>query len=171
MNEILNWFRPILCGLAGGFFVWLLIRMTKEKSERDGNLRILTYGKSFKFFSALSVLFTSFVVYAVSQSYKGQELAAFLVATGFIACSFFLSYQAFFIKFSYDEQFIYYKSPFVGSKKAPWENLVDVGHSSLIQSDYITVEGIGKIWCSSMLNGYIEFVEFLEMKIEELSPE
>ncbi len=171
MEEIFNWIRPVLCGLAGGFVVWIMVSMTKEKSERQGYIRCLSYSKPFKMFSVLSALLATFVVYAVSKSFKGQEIAAFLVATAFVGGSVFLCYQAFFVRFSYDEHQMYYKSPIVGYKIAPWENLIDVGYSSLLQADYIVVNGIGKIWCSNMLNGYEELGEFLENKVQELFPD
>lgn len=171
MEELLNWNRPILSGLIGALFVWLMVALTKSEGKRDGRVRHLYYGKPFKVFSALLVPFAIFVVYAVYQSYKGQEVPAFLVAAGFIAGAVFFPYQAFFVKFGYDDDFIYYKSPLSGTKQASWQNLVDVGYSKLLQADYIVVEGIGKIWCSNMLNGYAELGEFIEKKVQELYPE
>ncbi len=108
------------------------------------------------------------MVYAVSQSYKGQEIPAFLVATGFVLGTILLNYQVFWVKFSYDDEFVYYKSPLAGIKKEPWSNLVEVGYSKLLQADFIVIDGIGKIWCSNMLNGYGELGEFLEKKVKEL---
>jgi len=171
MEEIFNWIRPILSGLAGGLFVWALVAFTKNEGKREGSIRKLHYGKSFKIFAMLLIPFAGFVVYAVSQSYKGQELPAFLVATGFVAAAIFFPYQAFFVKFSYDDEFVYYKSPLAGAKKEPWSNLLDVGYSKSLQADFIVVDGIGKIWCSNMLNGYDELGEFLEKKVQELYPE
>lgn len=171
MEEIFNWARPILSGLAGGLFVWALVALTKDQAKREGNIRHLHYGKPFKIFSLLLIPFAVFVVYAVSQSYKGQEIPAFLVALGFVSGAVFFPYQAFFVKFSYDNEFVYYKSPLAGANKEPWNNLIDVGYSKLLQADFIVVDGIGKIWCSNMLNGYGELGEFLEKKVQELYPE
>lgn len=171
MEEIFNWIRPILSGLAGGLFVWALVAFTKDQGKREGSIRHLHYGKPFKIFALLLIPFAAFVVYAVSHSYKGQEIPAFLVALGFVSGAIFFPYQAFFVRFSYDDEFVYYKSPLVGTKKEPWNNLLDVGYSKLLQADFIVVDGIGKIWCSNMLNGYGELGEFLEKKIQELYPE
>ncbi|AMX03007.1 hypothetical protein [Microbulbifer thermotolerans] len=171
MEEIFNWVRPILSGLAGGLFVWALVAFTKDQGKHEGSIRHLHYGKPFKIFALLLIPFSVFVVYAVSQSYKGQEIPAFLVALGFVSGAIFFPYQAFFVRFSYDDEFVYYKSPLVGTKKEPWGNLIDVGYSKLLQADFIVVDGIGKIWCSNMLNGYGELGEFLEKKVQELYPE
>jgi hypothetical protein len=118
MEEIFNWIMPILSGLAGGLFVWALVAFTKDEGKREDNIRHLHYGKPFKIFALLLVPFAAFVVYAVSQSYKGQEIPAFLVALGFIAGAIFFPYQVFFVSFSYDNEFVYYKSPLGGSKKS-----------------------------------------------------
>ncbi|MCP5350675.1 MAG: hypothetical protein H7A10_06865 [Oceanospirillaceae bacterium] len=171
MEEIFNWIRPILSGLAGGLVVWALVAFTKDQGKREGSTRHLHYGKPFKIFALLLIPFAAFVVYAVSQSYKGQEIPAFLVALGFVSGAIFFPYQAFLVKFSYDDEFVYYKSPLVGTKKVPWSNLLNVGYSKLLQADFIVVDGIGKIWCSNMLNGYGELGEFLEKKVKELYPE
>ncbi|TGD70683.1 hypothetical protein E4634_20870 [Mangrovimicrobium sediminis] len=171
MEDLANWIRPIISGLAGGIVVWLLISMTKGSGEVKEGVKVLSYSTPFKIFCGLLIPFSMFVVYAMSQSYKGQEIPAFLVAFGFIAGAIFFPYQAFLTNFAYDEEFIYYKSPLVGRKKEPWENLIDVGYSWLLQSDYIVVDGIGKIWCSNMLNGYAELGEFLEEKIQDLYPD
>ena len=171
MEEIFNWIRPILSGLAGALFVWALVAFTKSEGKQEGNIRHLYYGKPYKIFALLLVPFSGFVTYAASQSYKGQEIPAFLVSICFIASAIFFLYQAFLVKFSYDNEFVYYKSPLLGSKKQPWSNLSDVGHSKILQADFIVIDGIGRIWCSNMLNGYCELGEFLENKIKELYPE
>lgn len=171
MEELFNWIRPILSGLAAALVVWLMVALTKRESKREGRVRHLSYGKPFKVFSALLVPFAAFVVYAASHSAEGQEVPAFLVAASFTAAAIFLPYQAFFVEFSYDDDFIYYKSPLSGAKQAPWHNLVEVGYSRFLQADYLVVEDIGKIWCSNMLNGYAELGEFLEEKVRELYPE
>lgn len=171
MEDGFHWIRPILSGLAGGLFVWALVAFTKNQGKRDGDIRYLSYGAPFKIFAVLLIFFAAFVVYAVSQSYKGQEIPAFLVALGFVTSAVFFSYQAFFVQFGYDEAFVYYKSPLAGDKKEPWNNLIEVGYSKLLQADFIVLEGIGKIWCSNMLNGYGELGDFLERKLHELYPE
>ena len=171
MEGLANWISPIISGLVGGAVVWLMVSMTNDSGEEKGCIRILSYSKPFKIFSGLLVPFAIFVVYAVSQSYKGQEIPAFLVAIGFVSAAVFFPYQAFLTKFAYDQKYIYYKSPLAGNKKEPWEKLIDVGYSGLLQSDYIVVEGIGRIWCSNMLNGYAELGEFVEKKVKELYPD
>ncbi|QEI11463.1 hypothetical protein [Cellvibrio japonicus] len=164
MEDIFDWLRPLVSGLIGGLAVYLIIRYTKSTAELEGELKTVSYSKPFKLFSAVLIPFTIFIIYAVSQSYKGQEIAALLVASGFVAASIFFPYQAFFVSFKYDNQNIYYKSPLCGYRVVPWGNLTKVGYSWLVQADYIVVKGIGRIWCSNMLNGYIELMDFIKNK-------
>ncbi|MFC6633001.1 hypothetical protein [Microbulbifer taiwanensis] len=171
MEEIVSWIRPVLSGLVACLIVWAMVAYAKSECRREGDIRHLRYGVPFKIFAALIIPFSAFVVYGVSQSYKGQEIPAFLVAAGFAAGSVFFPYQAFLVRFSYDDRFIYYRSPLVGSKKVPWDKLLEVGYSRILQADYIIVDGIGKIWCSSMLDGYGELGAFLEEKVRELHAE
>ncbi|CAM2821711.1 hypothetical protein PAT01_39350 [Pseudoalteromonas atlantica] len=161
MEEAGSSLSPIISGLIGGVIATLMVVFAKNKSERVGDARQLTFGILFKAFAFLLVPFTFFVLYAISQSYEGQEIAASLVGLGFLLGSIFFPYQAFFIEFSYDDKNVYFKSPIAGNKKVSWNGLRKVGYSWLLQADYIVVDGIGRIWCSNMLQGYGELMEFL----------
>ena len=164
MEEIFNWLRPLASGLIGGLVVYFIIRYTKSTANVENGLKTVSYSLPFKIFSAALIPFTTFVIYAVSQSYKGQEVSAVLVAFGFVAASIFFPYQAFLVSFKYDDQNIYYKSPLSGYRVVPWSNLTKVGYSWLVQADYIVVKGIGRIWCSNMLNGYLELMNYINNK-------
>lgn len=164
MEEIFNWIRPVISGLIGGLAVYFIIRYTKLTADVEGDIRNVAYSKPFKIFSAALIPFTVFVFYTMSKSYEGQELAAGLVGAGFLAASIFFPYQAFMVSFKYDDEYIYYKSPLCGSRTVEWSNLTKVGYSWLVQADYIVVKGIGRIWCSNMLNGYAELMEFVNAK-------
>jgi ABC-type multidrug transport system permease subunit len=118
---------PIYSGLIGGLAVFAIVFFTNSESKRDGNLRLLEFGVVFKTFSLLLIPFTGFILYAMVKSFEGQEIAAILVGTGFLAASMFFPYQAFLIKFGYDDDFIYFKSPIAGDNKVPWGNFERVG--------------------------------------------
>jgi hypothetical protein len=155
---------PIYSGLVGGLVVFALVFFTNSESRRDGNVRLLEFGIIFKSFAILLVIVTLFILYAMVGSFEGQEVAATLVGLGFLAGSTFFSYQAFFIRFGYDDEFIYFKSPIAGDNKVPWDNFERVGYSWLLQADYIVVSEIGKIWCSNMLNGHSELMEYINTR-------
>ena len=168
MENVMSWFQPVfnimVSGLGGGFFVWLLVAGTKEKAVRKGKRRYLSYGKGFKAFALLLIPLAAFVVWLMLINVRGQEFTAFLVASGFVAGAIFFPYQAFLIKFSYDDNFIYYQSPLAGDNKVSWKHLSEIGYDWFLQTDYIFVDGIGKIYCSNMMNGTSELGIFLEKK-------
>ncbi|QIZ76529.1 hypothetical protein [Ferrimonas lipolytica] len=168
MEEAGSSISPIISGLIGGLIATLMVVFTKSKSERVGDVRQLTFGIFFKAFSFLLVPFTFFILYAISQSYEGQEIAAGLVGLGFFLGAIFFPYQAFFVEFAYDDENVYFKSPIAGEKTASWKKLDKVGYSWLLQADYIVVDGIGKIWCSNMLQGFEELMEFVA-KVEKIN--
>ncbi|GAA5190693.1 hypothetical protein [Ferrimonas gelatinilytica] len=159
----LSW-SPIYSGLIGGLVVAAMVFLKNNKSKTEGDIHHLEFGLLFKGFSIAIIPFTVFVLYAITQSYEGQEIAASLVGLGFVAGAIFFPYQAFFVKFSYDNDHIYFKSPIAGDNKASWKDVEKVGYSWLLQADYIIVAGIGRIWCSNMLNGYGELMEFIGRK-------
>jgi len=171
MAEIFDMVRPILSGLLGASCIYLFVRFTKSSAKTIRGRKILDYGLPFKTFTIVLIPFSIFVVYAASHARDSQIVMASIVASFFVLGAVFSAYYVFFVKFSYDNKFVYYHSPFCKNKKAQWSSLVDVGYSSLFQADYIIVDGIGRIWCSNLLNGYPELGRFLEKKSQELFPD
>ncbi len=169
MGSVIGWLQPVfnilVSGLGGAFFVWLLVAGTKEKAVGKGKMRYLSYGRGFKAFALLLIPFAAFVVWLMMINVRGQEFMAFLVASGFVAGAIFFAYQAFWVKFSYDDSFVYYKSPLAGDNKVSWSCLSDIGYDWFLQTDYIVVDGIGKIYCSNMMNGIDELGAFLDRKM------
>jgi hypothetical protein len=157
----------IVSGIVTVIIIYFMISNTDKKAQvKDGRCYILP-SNGLKIFSMLIIPFTLFVLYAISQSYKGQEVPAFLVGILFVFSSIFLPYYTFFVKLSYDEDNVYYKTPF-SNKKSSWQRLQEIGHSSLLQTDYFVIDGIGKIWCSEMMHGYEALGKMLEKKSREI---
>ncbi|MES0879534.1 hypothetical protein [Roseibium sp. SCP14] len=168
MGDLGGWAMAIASGLTGGAVVFGLSVAAKSKAPRQGRICLLTYGTPVKVLTIAMVPLTLFVVYAMLNASSDQMLMAFLVACGFIAGTAFLVYQVFFVRFGYDRNSVYFDSPFCRNKCVAWENLENVGFSLLVQAHYIEVAGIGRIWCSSFLNGHDEFGLFLESKTRTL---
>lgn len=168
MKEIFDTIRPLLSGGVAVLIVFLLIKYAKNESKRDGDIRVLEYGFGFKAITIVLGGISGLVVYAAIHARDDQLFLAFIISALFVTGTCFLVYQAFFVKFSYDDTHVYYSSLLIRHKKVPWESLEEIGHSYLVQADYIRMKGIGKIWCSNMLNGYEELGEFLERLTEKL---
>lgn len=153
----IHW-SSVISGLVGAVIAMLMVMAAKQKGRSEEGRQYLEFGLFFKVVALLFVPFFGVVLYAVSQSYQGQEVASAMVACGFFAAAVFFPYQAFFIEFSYDKEFIYFSSPIAGDNQIPWDNLQKVGYSWLLQADYIVVADVGRIWCSNMLHGYADFM-------------
>jgi hypothetical protein len=165
MVEFIDKISPVLSGLAGGFFVFFLISITRSKSRLEGDLKILEYGKGYKVISILFIPFTILLCYLASKAQEGK-IIAYCLCTFFIVSSIWLIYEIFLVKISYDNNNVYYKSPLKGSIKANWKDFKETKFSKLLQADYLIFDGIkSKLWFSPMKNGYLEFITFLEHKI------
>ncbi|MES0808086.1 hypothetical protein ABLO27_01295 [Roseibium sp. SCPC15] len=168
MVDFGGWAMAIASGLAGGAVVFGLSVAAKSRAPRRGRICLLTYSTPVRLLALAMIPLTLFVVYAMMNASPGQMVMALLVACGFVAGTVFLVYQVFFVRFGYDRNFVYFDSPFCRNKCVAWENLENVGYSLLVQAHYIEVAGIGRIWCSSFLNGHDEFGQFLESKTRTL---
>lgn len=163
MNSIIG---PILSGLVATLVVYLLMRVGKKPAAREGDRRVLKFGIGFRVFALLLVPGSLFVTYAAVHARESQLVLALCIATGFLAAAAFFAYQAFFVRLSYDDSFIYYSAPFAGRHRIPWSAVELVAWSSVLQSYYIKTSEVSRIWCSSMLQGYEEFGAFLNAKLE-----
>lgn len=171
MFDIPDWLRPVISGLIGGLVVWLLVELTPKESLHEGSIRHMPYGLPGKMLAIFFIPLTAFVAYAALHASDDQKILALLLTAFFIAGTVFSLYQAFFTHLSYDDDYLYYQSPLAGNKKVPWTNLQDVGYSEILQTNFIVLDGIGRIWCSDMRRGNEELALFLEWKIEEIFPE
>lgn len=171
MLDILDWLRPVISGLIGALVIWLLVWLTPKESLHEGSVRHMPYGLPGKVLTIFFIPLTAFILYAALHASDDQKILALLLAAFFIAGTIFSLYHVFFTHLSYDDDYLYYQSPLAGNKKVPWTNLRDVGYSRILQSDFLVLDGIGRIWCSDMRRGTEELAEFLEWKIEEIFPE
>ncbi|MBG6206457.1 hypothetical protein IWQ49_001106 [Labrenzia sp. EL_126] len=163
-----GWAVAIGSGLIGAALVWGLSASTRPTAVRKGHVCYLTYGWPVKCLAISLVPFAILFVYAMAHAPARQIAMAFVVTVAFLAITIFVNYQIFFVKFGYDRNKIYFSSPFLRNVSVPWDHLEFVGHSHLFQADYMEVSGIGRIWCSSFLNGYDELGLFLERKADAL---
>ena len=160
--------RIIIVGAVTLILIWLMISTTRHSAIVKEGRHCLQPSTGLKIFSILIVPLTLFILYAILQSYEGQEIPAFLVGVLFLFASVFLPYHTLFVKLCFDDANVYYKTPF-SNKQSSWKNLQEIGHSSLLQTDYFIMDGIGKIWCSELMHGHDELGEILAKKAEEIN--
>jgi hypothetical protein len=165
MDLDLDWIRPVLSGLAGGLVVYLMARAGRRPAPRVDGRKLLHFGLGFRVVAAVLVPVSLFVAYAALQARRSQWAIAACVATLSLLVAAFFAYQAFFVSFAYDEEHIYYRSPFAGTRIIPWSEVVEVGYSGLLRSHFIRTTAVRRIWCSHMLVGYEELGAFLQRKL------
>jgi hypothetical protein len=159
--------RSVMSGLIATVVVLFLMRSGTKRAQRFGDRRILTYSTGFRLFAVAFVPISAFVAYAATQARPSQLIIALSVATGFLLGTGYLVYQAFMVRFSYDDDKIYYSSPMAGTHVIPWSDVREVGYSHFLQCDYIVTAQVSRIWCSKMLQGYEELGEFLGEKLKD----
>ena len=160
--------RALASGLMGALVVVLLSRAGRRPAARQGGLRVLRYGLGFRIFAAVLLPFSLFVAYGASQARPSQALLAAAIAAAFLSAGVFFAYQVFAVSLAYDEQNVYYRSPFMGTLMIPWSEVQEVRYSGFMQSYYLRTRPVRRIWCSSMQEGYDELGEHLSRKADEL---
>lgn len=163
MNAIL----PFLLAIAGVLIIYLLYR-PDPVAKREGARRLLTYRLRIRIFSALCIPLTLFVCYAAAHARSSQLLPAALVSTAFILITIFLIYQVFTVHIAWDDDYIYYQSPFAGKHRIAWTDVEDIDYSPLTGSHYLQTPPVRRIYCSPLHGGYDELGEFLLYKTLEL---
>lgn len=123
------------------------------------------YGNVMKLIAIVISAFSLFVAYVAYHAREDQRAIAFLVALFFLIGSLFLLYQAFFVRFWYDDNGVYYRSP---KRLLSWLNLVEKGYSRWMDMNYLRFEGFGTLWVSAYMVGFDDFSDFLEQKIKEV---
>lgn len=156
--------RPVLSGLVGALVVYLLFRLARPVARTQGDRKILEYGRGLKLLAVFFVPVSAFVAYAAAHAGPSQALMAALVALFFVLATLYLLYEAFFVKLGYDQRFIYHYTPLRGERTVPWESVTEAGYSPLCQAHFLATRTQGKIWFSPWLNGFTEFVEYIEQR-------
>ena len=115
MEDLLREYNRVIVVLVTAFFMWLIVAMTRKKSKRKERKRILNYSLGYHIITVLSTLLAILSIYGVFAEEFPSRLSTKLVL---ILAPFLFSflagvqvYHSFFIRFSYDNQYVYYKSP------------------------------------------------------------
>ena len=168
MFDLGGWALSLGSGVVSAASVWGLSAVARPDGHAIGHVRYLTYSSPCKWLAAALVPLSILVVYAMAHAPAKHIALAFVVTAAFLAVMLFVVYQVFFVRFGYDRNAIYFDSPFLRNKKIGWNELEHVGHSNVLQINFLEVAGVGRIWCSSFQNGHRDLGRFLELKAEML---
>ena len=114
---------------------------------------VIKYGIAMKLFSwlslALPLMVISFIP-KVKSSDMPSVITAFCMASG-ISASLILEFNR--VMISYDDKFIYTKSPWRKNRKIPWSDITNIEFSNAASWHVVFTKNNGKIRLHTGLNG------------------
>ncbi len=150
---------PILSGLAAALVVYLLARGVRPDAQLREGRQWVEYGTGYRVLSAALFPLSAFVTYAALHSSLDQRVLALLIAGLFWLGTVYLAYEIFFVQLSYDDQFIYHQSPLRGRRQIPWDAVIGIDYSRVVQAFMVQTDGHGMISVSPMADGSQALIE------------
>ncbi len=151
---------PIIAGLIAGLVVYLLSTFVKDQPEQIGTLHYVTYGPALKILSAAFFPISAFITYAALQASPDQVVLAAIIASLVWLGTLYVAYDFFFVRLSYDDEFIYHWTPIKRSRKIPWSAVKGVQYASFKQVFNLKTERYGTISVSPYADGCRALVEY-----------
>ncbi len=149
----------IISGVAAALVVYWLSTTVRGAPEQHGSRRRVAYGTPYKLVTAAFFPLSAFVLYAALQASPGQKSLALVIAACFWLTTLYLAYEVFFVRLSYDDDFIYHQSPLRGQRRIPWQAVVAMACSPITQNFTLYTEGFGKLSFSPYADGHLALIE------------
>jgi len=141
--------------------LFILKKFTKDNARVKGELRILQYGKVFKLFIILFDILVFLPIFFILISKTTHQWSVTVFFTIWVlSFTSLLTYFTFFIKTSYDNNYIYYSGIKKKNKKISWENLKELKPPRFIPC-YTLVFNDFKIYHFPTLDGGKELRDFI----------
>ena len=156
----------IMPGIAAAIGVIILMSLVSQKAAIENGRTVIKYGIAMKIFSWLSLALPLMVI-AIFPKVKSSDIpsviAAFFMASG-ISASLILEFNR--VMISYDDKFIYTKSPWRKNRKIPWSDITSIGFSSAASWYVVLTKNNGKIRLHTGLNGLKSILSEINKHIE-----
>lgn len=163
MNE-----STLLSGIFGALGVAVLLATVSKNARRKDGLNIFEYGIALKIFALLSLILPVFLSAFAVQKTKLDELHLACIAIAITtAMSIASILELFFVKISYDDKFIYTKSPWRKSRAIPIDDVLSVDYSELASWHVLKTNKHGYIRIHTGLNGHDNFVLAIKSRIHK----
>jgi hypothetical protein len=157
--------RSVLAGLVAALVVYALSRSVRATPKQHAGRNWIEYSTGYKFLSGLFFPLSAFVTYAATQASPDQKALAGLIALAFWFGTLYLAYEISFVSLSYDEAFIYHRTPLRGSRQIPRTAVVGMSYSPLTQAIVLNTDGYGDVSISEYANGAQALIEAIEIQI------
>ncbi|MBZ0300721.1 MAG: hypothetical protein K8J31_13310 [Anaerolineae bacterium] len=150
--------------------VILLSRGVKRESLPRGSRQWVEYGLALKIVSAAFFPASAFVSYAAFQASPDQQVLALSIAAGFWAATIYLAYEFYFVRLSYDEDYIYHQTPLRRLRRIPWDAVKAVRYSPTTQAYTLKTAGHGDVSISPYADGHEAFIAQIHTRLNHTPP-
>ena len=147
--------------------VYVLSRSVRETPKQHAGRNWIEYGIGYKLLSAVFFPLSAFVTYAATQASSDQKLLAGVIALVFWLGTLYLAYELLFVSLSYDETFIYHRTPLRGSRQIPRTAITGMLYSPFTQAIMLKTEGYGDISISEFANGARALLETVSSQLQK----
>jgi hypothetical protein len=162
--------RPIITGLIGGLISVLLTVYIAKRVGRGGKPGELRFGG---FMWALGAGCLAFAFLPVVVTLAGNDKEFWAKVALFLAFGFGAVYcfgEAAFVRGTFNEEGIEYHTPWTGSKRERWSDLVSVDFVASCSWYTLTFANGKKVRLSQYLQGHMSVVELASAKLGQVAP-
>ena len=149
----------ILSGLVGALTVYLLSLSIRGVVVLRAGQQPVTYSSAYRLLVLSLFPLSGFVTSAAASLSTGQRLAALLITVMFWVGTLYLTYTFFFVRLSYDDDFIYHWTPLRGHRHIPWSEVESIHYFAFGQVYVIGTSTYGRISISPVADGWIPFLQ------------
>ena len=154
--------RPIISGLIGGLIAVLLTAYIARRVGKGSEPGQLRYGK-FLWILAAACLLLALLPIASSLAGNDKDFWAKIgLFVGFGVGSAYCFSEAALVRGSFNEQGIVFYTPWTGSKKESWHDLVSIEYIASCSWYTMTFRSGKKVRLSRYLEGHLSAVEMAE---------
>lgn len=158
---------PVFAGLAAALIVYALSRSVRETPVHHAGRNWIAYSTGYKFLSGVFFPLSAFVTYAAAQASPDQKTLAGIIALCFWLGTLYLAYEIFFVSLSYDEVFIYHRTPLRGSRQIPRSAVIGMHYSPATQAITLKTDGYGDLSISEYANGARALLEAIGTQLQD----
>ena len=161
-----GWIGIVVSGLVGAFVTQQLVAYTRRRDQLRPTDRVIRYERPWKIAAFACLAISAFIVYAALHAAPGQRHIAYPLSGTLVVVSIYFLIEVFFVRVSFDDDFVYAYSPWRGHRTIPWAAVEGYHYSHLAQWHVIETRGFGTLRLYVSMNGLDEFGEMLMSKLD-----
>ena len=140
----------------------ILNRTVRPTAWQSGSRFVLKYGTVMRAFGTAMVVLGGFFLYAASRSSQDQRILAWMVSGALAASGLYVFLEVLLVRIEFDDLFIYSFSPWRGTRRIAWSEIITWRYSDVNRWYVIRTEAHGTLLVSTFLSGVGSFLKKLE---------